>query len=111
MGEDASDDAATRQNIIDQFTLLPSAEKMPLAQDLTAFARTGNFPAEDKNKTIIWKALFTVLGVLAAIFAVGAVALFILGKPTEGAVLITPVTAIIGGLLGLFAPTPQKDGG
>jgi hypothetical protein len=63
-------------------------------------------PSADKFKLRLWTMLFTILGVVAVILAGGAVWLFIDGKETGAAIVLAPVTAIITGLLGLFAASP-----
>ncbi len=111
MTETGGDDS-TQQIIREQFEQLPEQAKLPLAQDLMGIASVGAVapPKNDKYLTSVWKAFFLVLGLLAVIFAVGAVILLFDGKTTEGAMLITPATAIFTGLLGLFAPSPATQG-
>ena len=113
MTETGDTDDSTRQIILQQFEELPEEAKLPLAQELTRVASVGAaaLPKNDKYLRQVWKAFFVVLGLLALIFAVGAVILLFDGKTTEGAMLITPATAIFTGLLGLFAPSPATQVG
>jgi hypothetical protein len=55
--------------------------------------------------------LFVLFGIIAIVLAVGAVWCLLLDKDTAASILVALVTAIVTGMLGLFASSPTSSGG
>ena len=68
-------------------------------------------PTRNKDKVDLWKMLFLLFGIIAIVLAIGAVWCLLLDKDTAASILVAPVTAIITGMLGLFASSPTSSGG
>jgi len=90
--------------VVNSFEQLPDVSK-PAAMR----AMTGALPDTSTGKVQVWRMLFTVLGIVLVVFAGGAVFLLLDGKETGAAMILAPISAIIAGLLGLFAPSPASS--
>jgi hypothetical protein len=55
--------------------------------------------------------LFLLFGIIAIVLAIGAVWCLLRDKDTAASILVAPVTAIVTGMLGLFASSPTSSGG
>jgi hypothetical protein len=63
---------------------------------------------EKTNDPILYRVAISVLGILAIVTAVGALALTFIDKETPE-VLVSLGSAAVGALVGLFAPTPTNS--
>jgi hypothetical protein len=68
-------------------------------------------PDNNRDKLRLWQMLFWVLGAIGIVLAVGAVWCLLANEDTSASILVGPVTAIITGMLGLFAASPTGSGG
>jgi hypothetical protein len=102
MSESASDRAAAIE------TIAPAVEPLePAAQEAAINAVV---PGPDTATTgILWRRLVTGLLLLLVIASGGVLYLLVDDKSPD--VALTMFTALLTGLLGLFAPSPVKGGG
>jgi hypothetical protein len=63
----------------------------------------------NKDKLRLWPMLFGLLGAIGVVLTIGAVICLVRDKDTAASMLVTPVTAIITGMLGLFAASPTNS--
>lgn len=73
--------------------------------------RTANpelIPNDNRDKLRLWRMLFCLLGAIGVVLTIGAVICLVRDKDTAASILVTPVTAIITGMLGLFAASPTS---
>jgi hypothetical protein len=68
-------------------------------------------PTSNRDKVDLWKMLFVLFGIIAIVLAVGGVWCLLVDKDTAAAILVAPVTAIVTGMLGLFASSPTSSSG
>ena len=86
-----------------QIEALPDEEKKAAVQKVMA-ANESLFPAGDEGRTTIWMTLLIGLFVLGISALIATVILALKGKDFSAVIALG--TAIVGGVIGLFAKSP-----
>jgi hypothetical protein len=99
------------RNVVGSFDALQdTGDKKAVLTELQA-ANPDLIPTTNKDKVDLWRMLFMLFGIIAIVLAVGAVWCLLVDKDTAASILVAPVTAIVTGILGLFASSPTSSGG
>jgi hypothetical protein len=99
------------RNVVGSFDALQdTTDKKAVLTELQT-ANRALIPDNNKDKLDLWKMLFVLFGIIAIVLAVGAVWCLLVDKATAAAILVAPVTAIVTGMLGLFASSPTSSSG
>lgn len=91
---------ARTQPLADAVQALPQQEK----QDLVRHLNSQTFPSGDRYKTQIWLLLLGGLFLIAISAVVAAVILDVKGK--DGTAVVALASAVVAGVIGLFATPP-----
>lgn len=82
---------------------LPAEEKKAAVEKIMT-ANEGLFPQKDKNRTMIWMTLLIGLFLLGLAALIGTV--YLAHSDKDYAAIIALGTAIVSGVIGLFAKSP-----
>ncbi len=77
---------------------------------LSPAQRQSVFPDKSSDKTKIWLTLLIGLFIMGGLAILCTFALIINGKTSESAALVAVATAVVTGVVGLFAQSPTSQG-